>query len=81
MVCNNDFTYGLVVYCPVVRDDVQGTAGAYDFVINVKINTPGEITCTALSFDADRDPIQVVTESVTGGDPLFGSLLREARSV
>lgn len=73
MICNNDFTYGLVVYCPVVRDDTQGTDGTYEFIVNVKLNMPGEISCTALSFDSDRDQIEIVSDSTaeTGEQTLY----------
>lgn len=60
-LCNNDSTDFVMVFCPVVRDDVESEDATYEIIVNINQSAAGPSFCTALSYAADHEVIEYVT--------------------
>ena len=60
-LCNDDSTDFLLVFCPIVRDDVAAEDGTYEIVVNINQAAAGPSSCAAFSYTADHEVIEVIT--------------------
>ena len=60
-LCNEDSTDFLMVFCPIVRDDVAAEDGTYEIVVNINQAAAGPSSCAAVSYTADHEVIEAIT--------------------